>query len=95
MGYRTEYGSVSRRKNAKTSSGIRVVLFTIIFLYMFAYLVNSYWPEGREVLQKVIWPADMQTSGQVVQAFVKKLRLGIPIWDAVESFCREIVGHAG
>lgn len=64
---------------------------TLLFLCLFLFLTNGFWPEGREVLQRVFLPGDPQTVKQAAQTFVQGLQLGEPFSEALEAFCQNIL----
>lgn len=88
MGYRIEYGCPERQPDKPKRLGL-----TIVFFLAFLLLVNVFWPEGRKVLQELLWPGDMEQTQQALEVFIAQLRYGEPVSDAVESFCREILKH--
>lgn len=91
MGYRVVYKPVNKCKQGMYSSGVRIILLTVLFWCIFVYGVSCYSQESREVLLKLFWPEMTQ---QAVQTLIEELRTGYPVFDAIESFCREIVQRA-
>lgn len=94
MGYRVEYGPTTQKKRADRGTGGRRAWLTAAFLALFLVLVNICWPQGREVLNRLLWPGDAGATRQAAESFVEELRSGEPLGDAVEGFCREVLRDA-
>ena len=87
MGYQISYETTIKHRDRHTGRDKRLVGMTAAFLAVFLLLVNFCWPKGREVLRQILWPADTA----MVEHFVDELRYGVPLGDAVEGFCREVI----
>lgn len=94
MGYRVVYEPVSKKVPLFREKRFRIPGMAAVCFLLFLLLVNGIWPRGREVLQKILWPGNGETTLLAAEAFVQELRYGEPIGDAVESFCREILQRA-
>lgn len=94
MGYRVEYEPMEKRKVEEKKSR-RVPALTAAFLLFFFLLVHAFWPRGREVLGEILWPGDAAVTAAALEQFAQELRMGQPLGDAVEGFCREIIADAG
>lgn len=92
MGYQVVYEPASKRKQAGHSGKSLVPGMTAACFLFFLLLVNCFFPRGREVLRQVVWPGDREAALQAAEVFIQELRYGENIDDAVESFCREILG---
>lgn len=94
MGYQVVYKPVSKNAPVFREKKSRIPGMTAGCFLLFLLLVNGLWPRGREVLQKIIWIGNEETTLEAAEAFVQELRYGDPIGDAVESFCRKIIQNA-
>lgn len=94
MGYQIVYDSASRQDSSDKAKKSSVGIMAGGAFLLFLLLVSTFWPKGREVLQGVLWPGDMETAVQAAEGFVQELRWGEPFMDAAESFCREILKNA-
>lgn len=48
-------------------------------------------PQVRKQIGQALLPGDKETTQEAVTAFVEDVRQGVPIPDAFQAFCREIV----
>ena len=92
MSYYIEYDQkISNTQNV----GIHFPFLTLCFLVLFVVLVNTFWSDGRMILQRILIPGDPETTLDAVHTFLDALRFGEPLSDAAEAFCREILIGAG
>ena len=89
MSYQIDYGF--SRKPPRNSIRNRTWIFTLTVFLAFIFFVNSCWPKGQSVLQKLLWPGDPQTTQQALETFVAQIRHGELVAEAVELFCLEIL----
>lgn len=94
MGYQILYDSGLRKDPGSNAQKSPLGLMAAGAFLTFLLLVTAFWPRGREVLQRLIWPGDRQTTIQAAECFARELHSGEPFWDAAESFCREILTNA-
>ncbi len=98
MSYRVNYGSTGQAKRERgegTPENSQIPTLTLGILLAFLLLVSGLWPQGRALLQKVFWPGDSVTTAAALEGFALELQAGVPLEDAVEGFCREILQEAG
>ena len=95
MGYRVEYESVGKNGTQKKTNSSHILGLTTAFLMLFVLLVHGFWPRGREVLQEMILPGGAAVTAAALEEFAQDLRMGQPLGEAVEGFCREVIADAG
>lgn len=61
------------------------------FFLLFCLMVSAFWPEGRKLLQELLWPGDAEVARQAAEVMVQQLRWGEPLADALETFCLTIL----
>ena len=88
MGYRIVYESSFQKHNQHPRSFPWAM--TACFLFAFLFVVNHYWPQGRHILQRLLWPGDWEVFSKAMDVFVDQLRWGEPLSDAAAAFCREL-----
>ena len=91
MSYRVEYGWNPKQAQRGSCFGFRRFLFCAGFFVLFLTLVTVFWSEGREVLLQLLFPGDAEAAWNAAVLLADDLMQGIPLNDAVESFCREII----
>lgn len=91
MGYRIEYddgaGKALHQKKRRPSRW----LVTGIFLFVFVFLVNCFWPRGKGMLEEILWPGDKAQTVAALETMAEELGAGKTLGEAVEGFCREIL----
>ena len=87
MGYRIEYESDIQNSKQSRFPWAMATGFFVAFLWV----VNHYWPQGKHILQKLLWPGDWDSLSKAVDIFVQQLRWGEPVAEAATAFCREII----
>ncbi len=90
MGYRVDYGPVKKLRGAEKSR-TRVAALTALFLLLFFLLVQTFWPQGAEMLQHIFVPGDPKVTVAALETFAGELQHGVPLRDAFENFCFYIV----
>ena len=88
MSYRVEY-SLFPEHPLKDSQKRRHL--TPLFLAAFLVLVWNFWPEGREVLLRLLWPFDRELTARAGASFYESAACGASLGQAVESFCRTML----
>ena len=91
MAYRIAYnsvGSVPEQKKRKWSSIISVIL--ILALVMGALTVKAV---GLPWIREVLLPGDPDVTAAALEQVAEDLRCGVPLYDAVKTFCLEIMEH--
>jgi len=93
MGYRVEYGPVKKvRGLEKRVSGVSSLI--AVCLLLFFILVGSFWPEGKEILQKLIFPGDPVVTAAALDNLTESLRSGEALSDSMAAFCIQILEGA-
>lgn len=95
MGYRVEYETAGNTGTQRKSDTRHIPGLTAAFLLLFVLLVHGFWPRGREVLRELILPGDATVTAAALEGFALDLRMGQPLGEAVEGFCREVIADAG
>ncbi len=91
MSYTISYG-----KNPDSAPPrLRFSILTGLFLVLFLLLTWGVWPEGREVLSRMLWPEDGRNAFQAAQVFAEALECGLSLSDAAELFCIQVLSNAG
>lgn len=93
MGYRIEYDSFQREKPKTGMNGKRRLLVTVFFGALFLTAVNSFSPEGAEILDRLFQPDRWLLTRSALESMVSRLQCGEPLTDAVTAFCRELVQY--
>ncbi len=93
MSYRIEYGKIGQAQAPVSRRERKVGTYAMVFFFVFLILTGVFWQEGRETLQKLLWPGDMEEITTFAVQFGREIRGGMPIGDAVEGFCREVIAQ--
>lgn len=93
MGYRVEYQPIKKVRNAeKRKAGLPALVGMCLLLFLI--LVNSVWPRGSEVLQRLIFPGDAAVTAAALEELATELHAGEELLSAVETFCRKVIQNA-
>jgi len=90
MAYRIEY-SESREKRRNTGRG-RIYL-TLFWMGVFLILVCTFWPDGRQLLRRVLIPGDPEHTLHAAAKMLGQLRDGADMGDAVTAFYRTVTEY--
>ena len=93
MGYRVDYPSFSAIPEQKKGSFLRRAALTLGTAALFLTAVNSFSPEGAEILDRLFQPDRWLLTRSALESMVSRLQCGEPLTDAVTAFCRELVQH--
>lgn len=93
MAYRIDYGPPLPR-HRKEAFPLRLVLLTCGFFTTLLLGVKLLWPEGNELLARLLLPVHSSGSLDAVEAFLSALRSGEPFYDSLTAFCRHIISYA-
>ncbi len=88
MSYTIEYG--------KPSAAVwrpRLGVLTCLCLALFLLLTWGFWPQGREALGRMLLPGEDALAA--AEVFAQALQCGMPLTDAAELFCIQVVSGAG
>lgn len=93
MGYRVEYGPVKKVRGLEKRVS-RVSSLIAVCLLLFFVLVSSFWPAGREILQKLIFPGDPVVTAAALDDLTENLRSGEDLSDCMAAFCIQVLEGA-
>jgi len=91
MSYRVEYDPDIKWGRKKEEWGIRRVIITGMFFFLFCAAVHSFWQEGRDVLFRLLLPGDAEITWSSLEQFTQNLQEGIPLRFAAREFCHGIL----
>ena len=93
MGYRVEYGPVKkvRGMEKRVSGGASLIA---VCLLLFLVLVSSFWPAGKEMLRKLIFPGDPVVTAAALEDLTESLRSGEDLSDSMAAFCIQVLEGA-
>ncbi len=91
MGYRIEYEPIPGSEKENTP---KLAVMTAICMLFFLLLVNTFWLQGKEALQKLLLPGDASVTASALEDLAQDLREGENLSYALESFCRKILDEA-
>ena len=94
MSYRIDYTGFPETTPTYGMHPLRTALLILVVLTVFISAVHISYPEGMEILQKLIFPGDAPSTRQTLNLLVDDLRAGIPFSEAAQAFCREIIANA-
>lgn len=61
------------------------------WLLAFVILTVCFWPEGTQVMQKLLLPGDAAVTAAALEGFAAELKEGEQLSGALENFCRSIL----
>ena len=93
MGYRVDYPSFSAIPQQKKGSFLRRAALTLGTAALFLTAVNSFSPEGAEILERLFQPDRWLLTRSALETMAARLKCGEPLTDAVTAFCRELVQY--
>lgn len=90
MAYRIEYKAVRGLQNRNRYRCRRAAITGLLFV-LFITEVWFFWPEGKSVLQGILFSGDVAVTVAALDDFAHQLGEGIAIKDAFIRFCKQIV----
>ena len=90
MSYRIVYEPEKCVQQSFKESSSGRILTALCFL-IFVWLVQSLWPEGREVLTKYLLPGEPALAQAAFSVLLDNLRHGMGMVESLTVFCREIL----
>lgn len=90
MGYRIDYGAGKPKAEDNRRSWLCLAAFAV-----FLGLVIRFWPEGRRAAAEFLFPGGAERACQAAEIFARDLGEGMPVREAAEAFCRDILSGAG
>jgi len=88
MSYQITYDPGIRKKPQKS---FRVLLFTILFLYLFLLTNFTSLAKGKDVIKEILFPGDPQRIQEATQTLVEDLQSGDSFSEALEAFCSQLI----
>ena len=58
-------------------------------------LVRLFWPAGMDKFRQMVIPGDPEVTGRAASEMVSQIHEGVPVGDAVQAFCRQILDEGG
>ena len=93
MGYRVEYGPVKKVRGLEKRVS-RISALIGVCLLIFLVLVGCLWPEGKYVLQKLVFLGDPAVTAAALEDLTDNLRSGEDLSDGLSEFCIRILEAA-
>lgn len=93
MGYRLDYGPVKVVRRLERRF-FRKAALTTLFFFLFCVLVCTLWADGREILQKLIFPGDLAVTAAALEELTTDLRTGAGILSSLKRFCMTVLENA-
>ena len=90
MGYRVVYTAV-KTPSRRGSRAARVAVLTGAFLLLFLFLVNGFWPRGKQALQELLLPGNAAVTAAALEELAAELGEGEELSAALEEFCRRVI----
>lgn len=91
MAYRIEYGPAIPEKYKKRYNPLRRQILTACFVLLFAFLVSKFLPDESQILRSILIPENGNAAQLALDKFVADMRCGESFYDAVYSFCEQII----
>ena len=91
MDYKIIYGKESGKKQNRL--GLRVVLMTIGFFFLFLNAVSYFWPEGRELMKNLVPLRETERTFHAAEVFSQELASGFSVRDAVGNFVDSLLEY--
>lgn len=95
MEYRIDYaprkkafGVLNRTTNSRLGIGILAVVLAGILL------TNHFWPESREVVQKLFFPYQSEETSEAFEEMISDLKNGSEFSDVAAAFCKTVISNA-
>lgn len=91
MAYRVQYGNgVTYSETTRIRLG-RTILMTMGIMTVLFSLTVRFWPEGKQVLDKLTAFPGIQQIQQNLEILVLDLRSGASLSQTVTAFCRDVI----
>lgn len=94
MGYQIRYDAGKAVKTGlkeRKTSAIGVLAAGLVV----CLVMRLIWPAGVDKLRQMVFPGDPEVTGRAAEQMVSQIHEGVPVGDAVQAFCREILDEAG
>ena len=93
MSYRIDYGGVVSTKVRRNTDRTHIRTMTAVCMILFALVVECFWPQGQQVLQKFFLPGEPTVTEQAFSELISDLSQGIKLQEAMTAFCQQIIDH--
>lgn len=94
MGYQIQYGSTVIKKHLRDKTDPHKSLLLIIGAVCLCCILAFSVFQHRDLIWEWILPGDPQITKAALTTFWENIRCGIPVGDAIEVFCKEILSGA-
>ena len=94
MGYRVEYGPVKKVRGRDRLVSRKAAFAAVCFL-LFLVLTVFFWPEGTQVLRRLVFSGDYAVTTAAIENLTKELQGGLSLTDSLRNFCLRILEGAG
>lgn len=95
MGYQIRYDAGKAVKIALKERKASAIGVLAAGLVVACLLMRLIWPAGVDKLRQMVFPGDPEVTGRAAEQMVSQIHEGVPVGDAVQAFCREILDEAG
>ena len=95
MGYQIRYDAGKAVKTGLKERKRSAVGMVAAALVAVCLLVRLFWPAGADKLRQAVMPGDPEITGRAASEMVSQIHEGVPVGDAVQAFCRQILDEAG
>lgn len=92
MSYQVTYGEKDAVTGPLPRKKSGLGLYTALFFAAFLVLTFAFWPDGRAVLEELLFPGSGAKTMEALEVMASSLREGEPVRRAVDAFCREVLG---
>ena len=94
MGYQIQYGSTVIKKYLRDNTDPHKSLLLIIEVVCLCCILAFSVFQHRDLIWEWILPGDPQITKAALTTLGENIRYGIPVGDAIEVFCKEILSGA-
>ena len=91
MAYRVQYGNDDTYSETTRIRLGRTILMTIGVMAVLFSLTAKFWPEGKQVLDKLTAFHGLRQIQQHLEIMVLDLRSGASLSQTVTAFCRDVI----
>lgn len=89
MSYQVVYPGNQEKQPKKKPAPFALMLCGCILA--FVLLTVCFWPEGAQMMQKLLLPGDAAVTAAALEDFAAELQAGEQLSGALENFCRSIL----
>ena len=90
MGYRIDYQPVKKVRGAERNRASLSCLTAVCFL-IFALLINLYWPQGKNILHRIIFPGKAAVMAAALDSAAENMRSGDNVYQALVTFGKNLI----